>query len=179
MMTTSACTSPDRGGKARKGSAVLAQSEVADANGVQTCAMAAHSLRSVPNRRVGEGLHRCEMKIRLGQRRHVWRSTESLHALAAFDPAHLVAELTSDPDIVVLALSHMQNIGLLVAEGCLPALVVGKEFGIRFGDAGIVGANGIVERVAQGMRVARQRDAIRIGYRDQTEFRAQAFQRLD
>src|ERR1700722_3733593 len=128
MITTSARTSPDRTGKARKGSAVLAHSEAAGADGVQTCVMPRPSFRSAPNRRVGEGLHRREMKIGSGQFRHVRRAAKTVHPLAALDPAHLVAELAGDPDVVVLALCHVQYVGLLVAKGRLPPLVVSEEF---------------------------------------------------
>src|SRR5258708_394938 len=72
---------------------------------------------SVPNRRVGKGLHGREMKIGFCQRRDIRRSAESRQPLAALDPAHFVAELSRDPDVVVLALRNMQDIGLLIAEG--------------------------------------------------------------
>src|ERR1700736_3119244 len=98
-MTTSAWVSPNKDGKLRNGLAVRAQSEAAGANGVQTSVMAAPLLRSVPNCRVGEGLHGGEMKIGFGQRRYIGCSAESRHPLAALDPAHLVAELPSDPDV--------------------------------------------------------------------------------
>src|SRR3981081_4339695 len=104
---------------------------------------------SVPNRRVGEGLHRSEMKIRLGQLRNFRRTTESHHALAALDPAHLVAELARDPDIMVLALRHMQDIGLLVAKGRLPTFVISEEFGVRLGGARLVGTNPVIKTDAE------------------------------
>ena len=119
------------------------------------------------------------MEIGFGQLRHFGRSAKTFHALAAFDPADLVAKLSRNPDVVILALRHVQDFGLLVAECRLPAFVESEEFRIRFGDAGIVGADGVVERVAERVGVGRQSDAVRIGHRDQAEFRAQALQRLD
>jgi hypothetical protein len=119
------------------------------------------------------------VEVRLRQRLHSRRAAETGDALAALDPAHLVAKLSRDPDVVVLALRDVQNVGLLVAEGGLAPLVVGEELRVRLGNAGIVGADGVVEGIAERVRVAGERDAVRIGHRHQPELRAQALQRLD
>ena len=94
------------------------------------------------------------MEIGLGQLSHFRRSAKTRLALAALDPADLVAKCSCDPDVVILALRHMQDVGLLVAESRLPSLVVGEEFGTWLGDAGLIGADGIVEGIAERMRVA-------------------------
>src|SRR5882724_13114791 len=133
MMTTSAFASPDRMGKARKGTAVLIQSELAGASGVHASVMVVPLLASVPDGCVSERLHGREMKVGLGQRGYFRRAAEAGHSLAALDPAHLVAEFPRDPDVMILALRHMQYIGLLVAERRLASLVVGKEFRVGFG----------------------------------------------
>src|SRR3954454_24151145 len=129
MITTSAWLSPDRTGNARAGSAVASHSELADGNAPQFCVISALTkLNRRPDRRVGERLQCREMEVRLGQRLHGRRAAEACHALTPLDPAHLVTELPRDPDVVILALRHVQNVGLLVAERRLAALVVGKEF---------------------------------------------------
>src|SRR6266545_4548401 len=149
MMTTSAFTSPASFGKAGNGSAVSAQSEAADAIGVQTSAMSAALPVSASDRGVGERLHRGEMEIGLCELRHFGRAAKTFHALAPLDPADLVAKLAGDTDVVVLALRHVQDFGLLVAERRLSALVVGEEFRIGFGNPSIIGADGIVERIVE------------------------------
>src|SRR6266702_7657752 len=116
MMTTSAWTSPDKMGRARKGTAVLTQSELAGASGVHASVMVVPLLASVPDGCVSERLHGREMKVGRGQHGHFRRAAEAGHSLAALDPAHLVAELPRDPDVVILALRHVQDLGLLVAE---------------------------------------------------------------
>src|SRR5258707_6745917 len=154
MTTTSAFTSPASFGKAGNGSAVSAQSEAAGAIGVQTSAMPAALPVSASNRGVGECLHRGEMEIGFCELRHFRRAAKTFPALAPLDPADLVAKLARNTDVVMLALRHVQDVGLLVAERRLPALVVGEEFRIGLGDAGVVGADGVVERVAERMRVS-------------------------
>src|SRR2546423_13297380 len=154
MITTSAFTSPASFGKAGNGSAVSAQSEAADAIGVQTSAMSAALPVSASNRGVGERLHGGEMKIGFCELRHLRRSAKALHALAPLDPADLVAKLSGDTDVVMLALRHVQDFGLLVAERRLAALVVGEEFRIGFGNPGVVGADGVVEGIAERVRIA-------------------------
>src|SRR4051812_46884608 len=106
-----------------------------------------------PDRRVGERLQRRKVEVRLGQRFHGGRAAEASHALTPLDPAYLVAELSRDSDIVVLALRDVQDVGLLVTQGGLAALVVGKELRIGFCNAGLVGADRIVKGVAKRMRV--------------------------
>src|SRR5882672_687683 len=160
MMTTSAFTSPASFGKAGNGSAVSAQSEAAGAIGVQTSAMSAALPVSASDRGVGERLHGGEMEIGFCELRHLRRSAKTLHALAPLDPADLVAKLSRDTDVVMLALRHVQNFGLLVAECRLPALVVGEEFRIWFRNPGVVGADGVVEGIVERVRVARQRDTV-------------------
>src|SRR3954452_10778706 len=147
MMTTSAFTSPTSFGKAGNGSAVSAQSEAAGAIGVQTSAMSAALPVSASDRGVGERLHGGEMKIGLCELRHFRRAAKTFHALAPLDPADLVAELAGDTDVVMLALRHVQDFGLLVAERGLAALVIGEEFRIGFGNPGVIGADGVVERI--------------------------------
>src|SRR6476620_722067 len=154
MMTTSAFTSPASFGKASNGSAVSAQSEAAGAIGIQTSAISAALPVSASDRGVGERLHGGEMKIGLCELRHLRRPAKTFHALAPLDPAHLVAKLSRDADVVVLALRNVQDFRLLVAERRLPALVVGEEFRIGFGDAGVIGADGIVEGIAERVGVA-------------------------
>src|SRR5205807_6721306 len=154
MMTTSAFTSPASFGKAGNGSAVSAQSEAAGAIGVQTFAMSAALSVSASNRGVGERLHRGEMKIRFCELRHFRRSAKTLHALAPLDPADLVAKLAGDTDVVMLALRHVQDFGLLVAERRLPALVVGEEFRIGFRTPGAIGADGVVEGIVERVGIA-------------------------
>src|SRR6266540_1423012 len=149
MMTTSAFTSPASFGKAGNGSAVSAQSEAAGAIGVQSSAMSAALPVSASNRGVVECLHGGEMKIGFCQLRHLRGAAKALHALAPLDPADLVAKLAGDTDVVMLALRHVQDFGLLVAERRLPALVVGEEFRIGFGNPSIIGADGIVERIVE------------------------------
>src|ERR1700722_15294269 len=164
MITTSAWWSPDSDGSGMAGSAVCAHSDGAGASAVaQVCSGRTSMLRGRPDGCVRKGLHRREMKIGLGEIRHFRRSAKSRLTLAALDPADLVAEFSCDPDIVVLALGHMQDVGLLVAERRLPPFIVGEKFRIRFGDAGLVGADGVVERIAKRVRVSRQRDAIGVG----------------
>ena len=80
---------------------------------------------------------------------------------------------------MVLTLRDVQNVGLLVAEGRLAALVVSEEFRVGFCYTRLVGAHRVVEGIAERVRVTRQRDAVGIGHGDQAEFRAQALQRLD
>src|SRR5258708_38541648 len=92
---------------------------------------------SVSDGCVGERLHGREMKVGRGQHGYFRRGAEACQSLAALDPADLVAKFPRDPDVVILALRHMQDVGLLVAERRLPPLVVGKEFGIGLGDAGV------------------------------------------
>src|SRR3954466_13536433 len=176
MMTTSAFTSSTSFGKAGNGSAVSAQSEAAGAIGVQTSAMSAALPVSASDRGVGERLHGGEMEIRLCELRHLGRSAKTFHALAPLDPADLVAKLSRDTDVMVLALRHVQNFGLLVAERRLPALVVGEEFRIGLCNPGVVGADGVVEGIVDGVRVARERDAIGMGHGDQADPGAQALQ---
>src|SRR5438093_6756361 len=154
MMTTSAFTSPASFGKAGNGSAVSAQSEAAGAIGVQSSAMSAALPVSASNRGVGERLHRGEMEIGFCQLRHLRRAAKALHALAPLDPADLVAKLAGNTDVVVLALRHVQNFGLLVAERRLPALVVGKELRIGFRNPGVIGADGVVEGIVERVRIA-------------------------
>src|SRR5258708_23383229 len=149
MRTTSAFPSPASFGKAGTGSAVSAQSEAAGAIGVQTSAISAALPVSASNRGVGERLHGGEMEIGFCELRHLRRSAKALHALAPLDPADLVAKLSRDTDVVMLALRHVQNFGLLVAERGLAALVVGEEFRIGFCNAGVVGADCIVEGLVQ------------------------------
>src|SRR5215216_117987 len=153
-MTTSALTSPASFGKACNGSAVSAQSEAAGAIGVQTSAMSAALPVSASDRGVGERLHRGEMKIGFCELRHLGRAAKALHALAPLDPADLVAKLSRDTDVVMLALRHVQNFELLVAERRLAALVVGKEFRIGFRNPGVIGADSVVEGIVERMRVA-------------------------
>src|SRR5258707_14676720 len=154
MMTTSAFASPASFGKAGTGSAVSAQSEAAGPIGVQTSAMSAALPVSASDRGVRERLHGGEMEIRLCELRHLRRTAKALHALAPLDPADLVAKLAGDTDVVVLALRHVQDFGLLVAERRLPALVVGEEFRIGFRNAGVIGADGVVERIVERVRIA-------------------------
>src|SRR6266516_16508 len=154
MMTTSAFTSPASFGKAGNGSAVSAQSEAADAIGVQTSAMSAALPVSASNRGVGERLHGGKMEIGFCQFRHLRRAAETFHALAPLDPADLVAKLSGDTDVVMLALRHVQDFGLLVAKCRLPPLVVGEEFRIGFRNPGIVGADGVVEGIVERVRIA-------------------------
>src|SRR5882672_7445530 len=154
MMTTSAFTSPASFGKAGNGSAVSAQSEAAGAIWVQTSAMSAALPFSASDRGVGERLHGGEMKIGLCDLRHLRRAAKALHALATLDPADLVAKLAGDTDVVMLALRHVQDFGLLVAERRLPAFVVGEEFRIGFGNPGVIGADGVVEGIVERVRVA-------------------------
>src|SRR5882672_5760971 len=154
MMTTSAFASPASFGKAGNGSAVSAQSEAAGAIGVQTSAMSAALPVSASNRGVGERLHRGEMKIWLGQLRHFGRAAKALHALTSLDPADLVAKLARNTDVVMLALRHVQDVGLLVAERRLPALVVGEEFRIGFRNSGVIGADRVVEGIVERVRIA-------------------------
>src|ERR1700746_2747122 len=156
MMTTSARGSPDSDGRSGAGSAVLAHSELAGSIGVQAFAMAARAPASSTDGRVGEGLHGREMEIGFRQLRHFGLAAKACVALAPLDPADLVAEPARNPDVVMLALSHVQNIGLLVAEGRLPALVVGEEFGVRLCYPGVVGADGVVAGGAEGLRTRRQ-----------------------
>src|SRR5215216_1864577 len=106
-MTTSAFTSPASFGKAGNGSAVSAQSEGADAIGVQTSDMSAALPISATNRGVGERLHGGKMKIGLCELRHLRRAAKTFHALAPLDPADLVAKLAGDTDVVMLALRHV------------------------------------------------------------------------
>src|SRR5579862_1479622 len=153
MITTSVRVSPDIDGKSGAGSAVLAHSELAGIIGVQACAIAIASSASPADGCVGEGLHRGEMEIRFCQLRHLRRAAEASLTLATLDPADLVAELARNPDVVVLALRHMENIRLLVAEGRLPALVEGEEFGVRLGNAGVVGTDRVMERISERMRI--------------------------
>src|SRR3954471_12963702 len=126
MMTTSAFTSLASFGKAGNGSAVSAQSEAAGAIGVQTSVMSAALPVSASNRGVGERLHGGEMEIGFCELRHFGRAARGFHALAPLDPADFVAKLPGNTDVVVLALCHVQNFGLLVAERRLAALVVGE-----------------------------------------------------
>src|SRR5258705_12418626 len=108
MRTTSAFPSPASFGKAGNGSAVSAQSEAADAIGVQTSAMSAALPVSASGRGVGKRLHRGEMEIGFCELRHFRRATKALHALPPLDPADLVAKLAAHTDVVMLALRHFQ-----------------------------------------------------------------------
>src|SRR3954468_6037392 len=103
MRTTWSFTSSPSFGKAGNGSAVSAQSEAAGAIGVQTSAMSAALPVSATNRGVGERLHGSKMKIGLCELRHLRRAVKTLHALAPLDPADLVAKLSRDTDVVMLA----------------------------------------------------------------------------
>src|SRR5258708_9991043 len=113
-----------------------------------------------PDGRVRKGLHRREVKIGFGEIWRLRRSAKSWLTVAALDAADFVAEFAGDSDIVVLALGQMQDVGLLVAERGLSASVVREKLRVRFGDAGVVSADGVVERIAKRVRVSRERDAI-------------------
>src|SRR5215204_947578 len=154
MMTTSAFTSPASFGKADNGSAVSAQSEAAGAIWVQTSAMSAALPVSASNRGVGERLHGGEMEIGFCELRHFGRAAKALHALPPLDPADLVAKLAGNTDVVMLALRHVQDFGLLVAKRRLPALVVGKEFRIGFCNPGVIGTDGVVEGIFERVGIA-------------------------
>src|ERR1700756_5188340 len=136
MMTTSARCSPESDGRSDSGSAAAAHSELAGVIGVQAWAIAAQAPALSADRGVGEGLHGGEVEVRVCQLRHFRRTAETRLVLAPLDPADFIAELARDPDVVVLALCHVENIGLLVAKGRLPALVVGEEFRVRLCHAG-------------------------------------------
>src|SRR3984885_2389458 len=156
MITTSAWCSPDSDGSGIAGSAVCAHSDGAAACVLaQVCCGRSSMLCGRSDGCVRKGFHCWEMKIGLGEIGHLRRSAKSRLTLAALDPADFVAEFPRDPDIVVLALGHMQDVGLLVSERRLPAFVVGEKLRVRFGDAGLVGADGVVERIAQRVTLRR------------------------
>ena len=94
------------------------------------------------------------MKIGFCELRHFRRSAKALHALAPLDPADLVTKLAGDTDVMMLALRHVQDFGLLVAERRLPPLVVGEEFRIWFGNPGVIGADGVVEGIVERVGIA-------------------------
>src|SRR5215831_3521817 len=98
----------------------------------------AHASSRSADSRVCKRLHGREMEIRLGQRLDSGRSAEPRHTLTSLDPADLIPEFAGDPDIMILALRHVQDVGLLVAERRLATLVVGEELRIGLGDTGFV-----------------------------------------
>src|SRR5271168_4429456 len=109
MITTSACRSPDSEANARAGSDVAAHSEFTGASAVQSGVATPLMRCSASDGRVSERLQGREMEVGFGQLLDFGRAAESRYPLAPLDPAHFVAEPACDPDVVVLALSHMQN----------------------------------------------------------------------
>ena len=103
----------------------------------------------------------------------------ALHALPPLDPAHRVAELPRDADVVVLALRHMEDIGEPEAVAAEAAAREGEEFRIGLLAQRVVHGDAVVERTAERLFHVVERPALRVGHRDELVALAQAPQRFD
>ena len=101
-------------------------------------------------------------------------------AVAALDPAGGDTQLFGNANVVVLALRHVQVVGLLVAPGAFKAATgIGKVTGIGLFAQGVVAGQQQVKGRTQRLLEVLQRPGLGIGHGDQLEVLAQPGQRFD
>src|SRR5690606_20134471 len=177
-MAISASTAPESATEAGAGEAVSRQSD-------RGCARSAIG-SNLPSSGgglllfdcVGELAQRGEVEIRLCHFARMRRAAIAFLVHPPLDPADLVAEGAGNADVMILALRDVQYVFLPIAESGLPPEIMREEARIGLGAFGVVHRDGVVEGVAQRVRVGTEGDAVGVRHRHEAEALAQPLERL-